>query len=126
MAKKSQTRSTIYSMSYNIIPTENFSKEVKRLARKYNSLKNDLLKLKDELQANPQSGVHLGNNIYKIRMPIGSKRKGKSGGARVISYVYIQNEQIFLLTIFDKSEKENISDSEIKGFIKNLKENNLL
>jgi hypothetical protein len=113
-------------MSYNIIPTGNFSKEVKRLARKYNSLKNDLLKLRDELQANPQSGVHLGNNIYKIRMPIGSKRKGKSGGARVISYVYIQNEQIFLLTIFDKSEKENISDSEIKGFIKNLKENNLL
>jgi len=107
-------------MIYSIIPTDNFNREVKQLAKKHRSLKSDLQQLKVELEANPRLGTHLGNNVYKIRMAITSKGKGKSGGARVITYVYIQNEQIFLMSIYNKSEKENITDREIKTYLKNL------
>jgi hypothetical protein len=113
-------------MSYRIIPTENFIREAKHLARKYHSLKKDLLQLQEQLKANPLSGVHLSNKVYKIRIAIASKGKGKSGGARVISYVYIKGEQVFLLSIFDKSDKTNISDSQIKEFIKNIPYGNIL
>jgi len=107
-------------MSYSLIPTDNFNREVKQLAKKHRSLKDDLIQLRADLLENPLLGTPLGNNVYKIRMAITSKGKGKSGGARVISYVYVQNEQIFLLSIYDKSEKENVTDNEIKTFLKSL------
>jgi mRNA-degrading endonuclease RelE of RelBE toxin-antitoxin system len=74
-------------MSYNIIPTQRFEKELKRLAKKFPSLKNEFAELITQISTNPQSGTFLGNNCYKIRLPIGSKGKGKSGGARVITYL---------------------------------------
>jgi len=107
-------------MSYNVIPTDNFNKEVKQLAKKYHSLKDDLIKLRAELLENPMLGTSLGSNIYKIRMAITSKGKGKSSGARVISFVYVLNKQIYLIDIYDKSERDNISDKDIKAYIKNL------
>jgi mRNA-degrading endonuclease RelE of RelBE toxin-antitoxin system len=107
-------------MNYSIVPTDNFNKEVKQLAKKHRSIKKDLEQLEKDLLKNPVMGKSLGNNVYKIRMAISSKGKGKSGGARVISYVYIQDEQIFLLSIYDKSEKETVTDAEIKTFLKNL------
>ncbi len=107
-------------MSYKIIPTDNFNKEVKKLAKKHRSLKNDLIGLHKELLDNPTKGTSLGQGVYKIRMAITSKGKGKSGGARVISYFLTQNEEIFLLSIYDKSERPDISDQEIKELIKDI------
>jgi len=72
-------------MSYNIIAVPTFKKELKRLAKKYHSLKTDLAKLFESLARNPTQGTNLGNNCYKIRVAITSKGKGKSGGARLIS-----------------------------------------
>jgi hypothetical protein len=72
------------------------------------------------LKESPSQGTPLGNECYKIRMAIASKGKGKSGGARVITCFKIVNETVYLLTIFDKSEQENITDkelSELLGFI---------
>lgn len=107
-------------MSYNIIPTDNFNREAKKLAKKHRSLKNDLIALHKELLENPTKGTHLGNSVYKMRMAITSKGKGKSGGARIISYVLTQDEEIYLLSIYDKSEQDSISDDEIKELIKQL------
>jgi mRNA-degrading endonuclease RelE of RelBE toxin-antitoxin system len=73
-------------MSYNIFPTRRFEKELKRLAKKFPSLKNEFAELIAKITANPEAGTSIGNNCYKIRMAIGSKGKGKSGGARVITY----------------------------------------
>ncbi|MEM6767466.1 MAG: type II toxin-antitoxin system RelE/ParE family toxin, partial [Bacteroidota bacterium] len=69
------------------------------------------------LSKNPTSGTHLGKQIYKNRLAIRSKGKGKSGGARVITYVKISASLILLLSIYDKSEKTTISDSELKELI---------
>jgi hypothetical protein len=108
-------------MNYNIIPTYKFEREIKRLVKKYPSLKKEYASLIDELKINPAAGTPLGDNCYKIRLAIASKNKGKSGGARVITYVVIEGATVFLLTIYDKSELDNITDKELKAMIKNIK-----
>ncbi|ONF90684.1 type II toxin-antitoxin system RelE/ParE family toxin, partial [Leptospira santarosai] len=57
---------------------------------------------------------------YKIRIPIASKGKGKSGGARVITCVFLIEKVVWLLSIYDKSEKENISDKDLEKAIKEI------
>lgn len=69
---------------------------------------------------NPATGVFIGNNCYKIRLAIGSKGKGKSGGARIITYLYLESELVYLLTIYDKSEKESLKPNELKEMINGL------
>ncbi len=101
-----------------ILTSISFNKSVGRLARKYPSLIKDLLHLKEELLANPTNGIALGKDCYKIRMKISSKGQGKSGGARLITYVKINNKTITLLEIFDKSEMENITDKELSDLLK--------
>lgn len=107
-------------MSYSIIPTFRFEKELKRLAKKFPSLKNEFAQLIADISVNPESGIFIGNNCYKIRMAIGSKGKGKSGGARVITYLYIETETIYLLTIYDKGEKDSLKPNELKDMLDNL------
>lgn len=105
-------------MSFRILTTLEFEKEIKRLTKKYPSLKKDYSLLLESLEQNPSQGVSLGNNIYKIRLLISSKGTGKSGGARVITYLKIVNKELVLVSIYDKSDSANISDKEIKGRLK--------
>ena len=110
-------------MKFEIITTPTFDKEFKRLKKKYNSLPNDLEIFEKELLGNTNIGIDLGGNIRKVRVAVKSKNKGKSSGIRVITYSVIfkiTDGIIFLVTLFDKSEKENISDSEIKQIIKEI------
>lgn len=105
-------------MTYKVKFIPKFEKELKRLTKKFPSLKSDFLLLLQSLKENPSQGTSLGNECYKIRMTIASKGKGKSGGARVITCFKIVHNTVFLLTIFDKSEQENISDRELKELLK--------
>jgi mRNA-degrading endonuclease RelE of RelBE toxin-antitoxin system len=100
-------------MSYKVLTIPKFEKELKRLSKKYPSLKFEYLELVKSLKAHPDQGTSLGNNCYKVRLGIASKGKGKSGGARVIACIQIIETSIYLLSIFDKSEKENISDKDL-------------
>jgi len=96
-------------MSYNIIPTHRFEKELKRLSKKFTSLKNEFTELIVALSKNPESGIFIGNSCYKIRLAIASKGKGKRGEARVITYLYIATEKVYLLTVYDKGEKADLN-----------------
>jgi len=107
-------------MSYSIIPTLRFEKELKRLAKKFSSLKNEFAELITVITEDPETGTFIGNNCYKIRLAIGSKGKGKRGGARVITYLYIETETVYLLTIYDKGEKEELKPNELKEMIESL------
>jgi len=107
-------------MGYEVIPTEIFKKEAKRLIKKFPSLKEELIELDRLLTDNPKSGVDLGHNTIKIRLGIKSKGKGKRGGGRVITYVLTKEKEVYLLTIFDKSEKDTIDNKTIKSIIENL------
>ena len=72
------------------------------------------------LDKDPKIGTHLGNDCYKIRIANSSIPTGKSGGFRVITFVKIEQEKIILLTIYSKTEKENISDDELKSILHEL------
>ncbi|MCU0376480.1 MAG: type II toxin-antitoxin system RelE/ParE family toxin [Chitinophagaceae bacterium] len=100
-------------MSYSVKSIEVFEKQAKRLSKKYASLKKELLQLVQELKENPEQGTPIGKNCYKIRLAIASKNKGKSGGARVITNFVVTDETVYLLSIYDKSEKENLTDKEL-------------
>ena len=105
-------------MSYKLYITSTFEKAAKRLYRKHKSLKSDLTELFGDLSKNPIQGTSLGNDCYKIRLKIKSKNKGKSGGARLITCVKISYESIYLLSIYDKSEKDNLTDAELAEILK--------
>jgi mRNA-degrading endonuclease RelE of RelBE toxin-antitoxin system len=107
-------------MSFSIIPTPNFERELKKIAKKYPSLKADLLQLQKNLLENPTQGDEVFKNCYKVRFAIKSKGRGKSGGGRLITYVKIQRESIYLLSIYDKSEKETIPDEMIRYLLRDI------
>lgn len=107
-------------MVYRIETTKSFDKEIKRLGKRYASIANDYQMLLEELEDNPQLGTDLGGGLRKIRMRITSKGKGKSGGARVITFtvvVAVEETVINLLYIYDKAERSSISRNEIEELL---------
>lgn len=105
-------------MNYSIASLPLFDKQAKRLAKKYPSFKKDLFALVKSIAANPEQGTSLGGNFYKIRLAISSKTKGKSGGARLITYVKISKTIVYLTSIYDKSDKNTITDKELEQIFK--------
>jgi len=101
-------------MSYKISSIPLFDKQTKRLAKKYPSLKNDLAELIEKLANDPEQGTALGNNFYKVRLAIASEGKGKSGGARVITYLKIIETTVYLASIYDKADKSTITEKELE------------
>jgi len=105
-------------MSFNIVVTTGFKKHAKKIGKKHHSLKSDIEGLIDSLEKDPLKGEPLGKDCYKVRMAITSKGKGKSGGSRVITCVKVIEDDVYLLAIYDKSEKESISDKELDELLK--------
>ena len=91
-------------MNFDIEVTSFFKKQVKRLIKKYPSLKSELDILTSGLMTNPEQGTSLGRGCFKITLAITSNGKGKSGAARLITHVQVVKKKVFLLSIFDKSE----------------------
>lgn len=110
-------------MNFDIIPTPDFERSFKAPAKRHRSLKNDMLEFSRSLQENPFQGVELSPGIRKIRMAIASKGKGKSGGARVITYTVITTEvegSIYLMKIYDKSDFSTVDLSVLKEIAREL------
>lgn len=94
-----------------------FTREAKRLGKKYSSLDADLKQLFTKLQSTPVTGTALGQNCYKIRLKVASKGQGSSGGACVITCVVAVAETIYLLSIYDKSEQDSLSDKRLQELL---------
>ena len=109
-------------MKVTIDYLDEFARGAKALRKKYPSFESDYETFLDELEKNPFSGESLGRHTYKNRMAIASKGKGKSGGARVITYNVQQQSDdevlITLMTIYDKSDQESISNKELRQLMK--------
>ena len=108
-------------MKYKITTVPSFDKEIKRLGKRYASIANDYARLLRDLEANPRLGADLGGGLRKVRMAITSKGRGKSGGARVITFtivVAIGEAEINLITIYDKAERSSITQAEIAALLK--------
>ena len=109
-------------MSCTVKYSPEFAKSLKRLAKRYHSILDDLNELVRALKENSCQGVDLGAGFRKIRLRISSKGKGKSAGARVITFNFIistLDTEIILLAIYDKSDRESISLKEIKSILEN-------
>ena len=105
-------------MSYKIKTIPKFDRELKRLVKKYPSLKAEFIDLVTSLKENSSLGTPLGNHCFKIRLSISSKGTGKSGGARLITYVQVSQTSVYLLSIYDKSEEDSISNKELEELLK--------
>jgi mRNA-degrading endonuclease RelE of RelBE toxin-antitoxin system len=105
-------------MAYNVKIISIFEKQYKRLYKKYPSLKAEILQLIKQLQLNPITGASIGHQCYKIRVAIKSKAKGKSGGARLITHIVVKDKLVYLLSIYDKSEKADLSAGELDALLK--------
>ncbi len=104
-------------MSYSVKTLPKFEKSLKKLVKKYPSLKAEYIHLIESLKENPKQGKTLGKNCYKIRLAIKSKGKGKSGGARVITNFVFTDDTVFLLSIYDKADKDSLTDKELKELL---------
>ncbi len=109
-----------FSMSFNVKTIPRFEKDIKRLSKKYPSLKSEYVNLVNSLKERPLQGTALGNDCFKIRLAIASKGKGKSGGGRIITYLQIVNKIVFLLSIYDKSEQENIDPRDLISLLRQI------
>ena len=105
-------------MSYKFRTIPSFERDLKRLVKRYPSLKEDMFHLMKQLQENPRMGTSLGHGVHKIRLSLTSKSKGKKGGARVITHADVMLEMkegtICFLALYDKGEQETISEKRIK------------
>lgn len=104
-------------MPNKILPVPPFTREVKRLLKKYSSLDAELTALLAQLAVDAAIGTAIGHNCYKIRLRIASKGKGSSGGARVITCVVAVAKMVYLLSIYDKSEQDSISDKRLQELL---------
>lgn len=110
-------------MSFRIIPTPNFAKSLKALAKRHKSMKADIKNFVESLEENPLQGAELIPGVRKIRMAIKSKGGGKSGGARVITYNVLATEhdgEVYLLEVYDKSEYSTVKEEVLKDMVKDL------
>ena len=109
-------------MKIEIELSDSFERDFKRLKKRYSSLTSDLEVLENNLLENPYMGVDLGKGVYKIRFAIKSKGRSKSSSGRVVAhhtiFLEVSEHLITLLTIFDKSEKDNITEKEIITLLK--------
>ncbi|QKJ23811.1 type II toxin-antitoxin system RelE/ParE family toxin [Poseidonibacter lekithochrous] len=97
--------------------SDSFLKEAKKLSKKFKLLKPDLKQAVDEIETKNDLGVYLGFNLFKKRVKNSSIPTGKSGGFRIIIYKQIENK-IVLISIYSKTEKENLSDDELTDILK--------
>ena len=110
-------------MSFEIQTTSYFDTEAKRLAKRHRSFIDDLQEFQKNLLDNPYQGTELSPGIRKIRLTIDSKGRGKSGGARVITFTYLVDEQngvVILLLLYDKADASSIKMNVVRQIIKDL------
>ncbi|MDE7375919.1 MAG: type II toxin-antitoxin system RelE/ParE family toxin [Muribaculaceae bacterium] len=110
-------------MSFEVTTTPEFESQAKALQKRHRSFKNDLKDLVISLAEDPFQGVELSPGIRKVRMAITSKGRGKSGGARVITYTVVTAEmagRVYLMNVSDKSDFSSVHLSILKEIARGL------
>ncbi|HEY9700861.1 MAG TPA: type II toxin-antitoxin system RelE/ParE family toxin [Allocoleopsis sp.] len=99
---------------------EEFKRDLRRLAKKYPHIRSDIQPIIEQLQAGNFIGVQIPKTqevFYKVRIKNSDITKGKSGGYRLIYHIQ-GNTIIIMMTIYAKSEQEDISAKRIQAILK--------
>lgn len=107
-------------MGNRVVVRKSFLGPAKKLAKRYRSFHDDVAKLIDELSLDASFGTPLGKNVYKIRLGIASKARGKRGGARVITYVYRSAQTVYLMFVYDKADMDAIPETDLRVLVTEL------
>lgn len=110
-------------MANRVKYTSVFEKYFKRYSKKFRSISSEISELEKLLIENPKLGTDLGEGLFKIRLAVKSKNKGKSGGFRIVTYLLTENDDnldINLIIIYDKSEIEDIPKKELLNIVKEI------
>jgi hypothetical protein len=91
------------------VATHSFEASAKKLLTEEDRRALELFLLED-----PRRGqlIERTGGFRKVRFARPSRREGKSGGTRVIYYLLDRKDRIFLLLIYSKSAKDNLTRSE--------------
>jgi mRNA-degrading endonuclease RelE of RelBE toxin-antitoxin system len=98
-------------MNYSVIPSPTFKRNIKKLKKRYPAIVEDIRRYSTGLQVGNFSGIivkQLNGEIYKDRIKNTSLQKGKSGGFRIVYYATIVEKEVYLLSIYSKTDKANI------------------
>ncbi len=99
--------------------TPEFKRNLRQLAKKYRHIRLDIQPVIDTLVAGELPGVQIpgiGFSIYKVRIRNSDAKRGKSGGYRMIYYLPT-NVSIILITLYSKTEQQDIEPQEIQAFL---------
>lgn len=103
----------------NFETVSRFDKEVKKLSKKYNLIKEDLNNFVLDFDTIHKESTSIKNNLYKVRLSNSNKNKGKRAGYRIYYYLKV-NDTVYLLTIYDKSQIESINENTLNQYIEEL------
>jgi len=95
-----------------VIKTAHFSKQLKPFVKKYRNISSDVARSLQEFVK--ESAQYLGAKLYKIRVRSKDLAKGKRGGFRMIVYCIKVADAIIPVTLYQKSETENITERELE------------
>ena len=114
----------LMSCNITVSVSDDFAKEAKRLAKKYPSFKQDYKEFLESIKNNPLQGDEITKNIRKIRMVIKAKGKGKSGGARVITFnvlTDVENGHVAFLLLYDKEDASTAKVNVVKQLVRDMR-----
>ena len=110
-------------MNFEIKISDEFEVAAKQLSKRYRSFVDDYSDFLDDIRKNPYQGVEFMPGIRKVRLAIASKGKGKSGGARIITFTYTISEKdgvVYLLLVYDKSDASTVKKKAVMKMLKEL------
>lgn len=107
-------------MRFEIAVLPPFLRQLKRLSKHYPSPKGEVVALSQRLEEDPMIGDAIGRSCRKIRIAIASKGSGKRGGGRVITPIHIEGRMVFLLHLYDKSEKADLEPGELDQLLQDI------
>ena len=102
-----------------VIVSPTFNRNLRTLAKKYRSIRNDIQPIIEQLTQGELPGDRIagvGYAVFKLRVRNSDTQKGKSGGYSLIYYVQTAMG-IILLTVYTKSEQVDILAEDIQNII---------
>lgn len=112
---------------YVVFTTPTFEAHYKKLKKRYHKIDDDFEKFLDEIEIDGDLGEDIpnivkdGNKVFKKRMKNSSANKGLSGGFRIIEYLVTEDNEVYLLDIYSKSDYEDIPKKKIIKLVKETK-----